>query len=66
MIHNRTQVEREMRAIVEEENAKIDAGVYECASCGFEVGLINRASCSSCGYIPPENRYSVDAESVEQ
>jgi len=40
-----------------EVDALIAAGEYECPDCGDEFGIDETAaSCSTCGYIPEENR----------
>jgi rubrerythrin len=52
------EMEQRFQEIAEEENAKIDAGEYECPNCGFRVGFINTVSCNQCGHIPEEHRWT--------
>jgi hypothetical protein len=48
---------RTPRDLAREVNCLMDAGHYECPSCGSEFGITEgNVSCRDCGYIPPEAR----------
>lgn len=49
---------RAPKDLAREVDAMLDAGEYECPECGDEYSLQGSVSCSECGYIPPEYRWT--------